>query len=445
VELVTHREDHPRELRHRRFRLRVLAGPDAGASATAPGRELSVGTAPANHLVLTDAMVSRHHLVVRCTERGYWASDVGSTNGTVIGDHVVTGALLRHGSQVTIGATVLAFEILDEEVSEPLSLDERWCSILGESPAMRRLFAVLPRIAASDATVLLEGETGTGKSIIARAIHDASARSGGPFITVDCSSIPPTLIEAVLFGHERGAFTGAHAMRVGAFEAAAGGTIFLDEIGELPLDMQPKLLRALETRTVQRLGNLAMVPLDLRVIAATNRDLREMVNRGAYRADLYYRLKVVTLEIPPLRERREDIPKLVAHFYQQLTGAADPPADLLCILAAMDWPGNVRELRNAVERAVVLGDIVPARRDADVSTPAFDPSIPFREAKRRANRRWERWYVTTLLNHTNGNLSEAARVARTDRTYLRKLLRRSTSELGGLADDDLAVDELVGG
>jgi DNA-binding NtrC family response regulator len=427
LELVTHRADHVRELRHRRFRMRVIAGPDVGVTADATGRELAVGTAPGNHLVLTDTLVSRHHVVVRCTDRGYRASDAGATTGTVVGDHVVTGALLRHGSQVMIGATTLLFEILEEEVIEPLSPDERWRGVLGESPAMRRLFAVLPRIAASDATVLLEGEPGTGKSFIAQAIHDASGR--GPFITVDCSTIPPAQIESVLFG----------ATRIGAFETAAGGTIFLDEIGELPHDMQWKLLRALETRTVQRIGT----PLDVRVIAATDRDLREMVNRGTFRADLHARLQ--GLAIPPLRERREDIPTLVAHFYHQLTGASDPPAELLCVLSSMDWPGNVRELENAVERAVVLGDIVPPRRDSKEgkATDPFDPSIPFREAKRRANRRWERWYVTALLGYTNGNLSQAARVAQTDRTYLRKLLRRSTeSELGSCTDDDLGVDEV---
>jgi DNA-binding NtrC family response regulator len=441
------------ELRHRSFQLRVVSGPNEGAVATAVGRELSVGTAPGNHLVLTDPLVSRHHLVVQWGNRGYWARDVGSTNGTKIGDHIIQAAALHDGSQLVIGNTRLVFELLEQEISEPLSKEQRWGSVLGESPAMRRLFALLPRIAQSDATLLIEGETGTGKSVLARALHDASPRAGQPFVVVDCSAIPPTLIESVLFGHEKGSFTGAHTSRPGAFESATGGTVFLDEIGELPIELQPKLLRVLETRQVQRIGRVDYIPLDVRVIAATNRDLREMVNRGACRADLYYRLKVVTIEMPPLRERRSDIPNLVAHFWAQLTNGGEPPAEVLSAFSKLDWMGNVRELRNAVERAVVLGETAhyeavfdpalggpagsgtfrpPAARGSAPSLAVppqlegltFDPNVPFREAKNQAIARWERWYIRELLAYTNGNLSQAARIVQSDRSYLRKLVRR---------------------
>ena len=455
---TTHLSTQATELRHRSFQLRVVSGPNEGAVAASVGRELSVGTAPGNHLVLTDPLVSRHHLVVRWGNRGYWARDIGSTNGTKIGDHVIQAAALHDGSQLAVGNTRLVFELLEQEISEPLSKEQHWGAVLGESPAMRRLFALLPRIAQSDATLLIEGETGTGKSVLAQAIHDASPRASSPFVVVDCSAIPPTLIESVLFGHDKRSFTGAHTARAGAFESAAGGTVFLDEIGELPLELQPKLLRVLESRQVQRIGRVDSIPLDVRVIAATNRDLREMVNRGTCRADLYYRLKVVTIEMPPLRERRTDIPGLVAHFWAQLSNGGEPPAEVLSAFSKLDWMGNVRELKNAVERAVVLGDTAPpeplfvdslAGRGATPphargSVPGlavpplegltFDPSVPFRDAKNQAIARWERWYIRELLAHTNGNLSQAARIVQSDRSYLRKLVRR-------YADDPVTGDD----
>jgi DNA-binding NtrC family response regulator len=289
---------------------------------------------------------------------------------------------------------------------------------------------VLPRLAESDSTILLEGETGTGKGLLAEAIHEASPRAAGPFIVLDCGAIPPTLIESELFGHEKGAFTGAAAARTGGFEAARGGTVFLDEIGELPLDMQPKLLRALEDRVVKRVGGNEPVRLDIRIIAATNRDLRTEINQGRFRSDLYYRLNTFRLRIPPLRERRDDIALLVAHFYRQLSpGGEPPPAELITELARHDWPGNVRELRAAVERAVLLGDPAVWRALCDDAPPLaederFAEGTSFRAAKERAVAAWEREYTRALITRYGGNLSRAARAVRMDRNHLRELLRR---------------------
>ena len=413
-------------LTYRRFRVTALDGDNPGASATSDSTELAIGSADGNQLVLRDPTISRHHCAIRVTARGFQLRDLGSTNGTWLAGHLVESAYLRPGSTFRVGTTTIRFDHLDDEIRETLSDDDRFGDVLGQSPAMRRIFALLPRIAAADSTVLLDGETGTGKGLLADAIHRQSARAGGPFVVVDCASIPPSLIESELFGHERGAFTGAIAARAGAFESAEGGTIFLDEIGELPLDLQAKLLRALEDRVVKRIGATRTVRLDVRVIAATNRDLREEVNRGGFRADLFYRLDVVRLRVPPLRERREDIPLLVTHFYRSFTGddGAVAPEALVAPLREHAWPGNVRELRSAVERAVLLADPALWLEPAAAGAPPDDDRLSFRESKERAIASWERDYVIALLARHGGNLSRAARAARMDRAHLRELLRR---------------------
>src|SRR5215470_8719393 len=417
------------ELRFPRYRLTVVEGPDRDLAVDGGAAELAIGTAAANAMILTDPAVSRHHVAITPAPRGHLVRDLGSTNGTAINGVAVERAYLAPGAVIAIGRSRLRFDVLGGEDRAALSSDTRWGRALGTSEAMRRLFAVLPRLAESDSTVLLEGETGTGKGLLAEAIHEASPRAHGPFIVLDCGAIPPTLIESELFGHERGAFTGASGMRIGGFEAARGGTVFLDEIGELPLDMQPKLLRAIEDRVVKRVGGNEPVRLDIRVIAATNRDLRSEINQGRFRSDLYYRLNTFRLRIPPLRERRDDIALLVAHFYRQLDPGEPPPASLLAELARHDWPGNVRELRAAVERAVLLGDPAVWRAlSSDAPTTAEDARFvdrtSFRAAKERAVAVWEREYVQTLIARHDGNLSRAARAVRMDRNHLRELLRR---------------------
>jgi transcriptional regulator with GAF, ATPase, and Fis domain len=422
-----------KELRFHRFVLRVVDGLDKGREyASSSAAEISVGTAESNALVLTDPTVSRYHFVLQVSPQGVILRDLDSTNGTQLGGFRVGTAYLTTGATIALGMTRLRYDELPEQLDEPLSADDYFGRILGKSVAMRRIFSVLPRIAAADTTVLLEGETGTGKSVLAEAIHGASARAAKPFVVVDCGSIPPALIESELFGHERGAFTGATRARAGAFESAAGGTVFLDELGELPLELQPKLLRALEERAVKRVGGSDLVRLDMRVIAASNRNLRQAVNRGTFRADLYFRLNIVRIEVPPLRERRDDIALLVASFYEQLAQppGSQPPPGLVEHLASQDWPGNVRELRNAVERAVLMQDAVLWQELTSESTSTtdtayrFDDALSFRAAKERATALWERWYIGELVQRSGGNLSRAARDAHMDRTHLRELVRK---------------------
>ena len=412
-----------RELRFARYRLVMLDGPDAPQSIDGGEAEVSIGTATGNTLVLTDPAVSRHHVAIAATQRGHLVRDLGSTNGTLINGVPIERAYLAPNALITVGDTRLRFEVLGDDEAASLSSDSKWGRALGASPAMRRLFALLPRIAASDATILLEGETGTGKSLIASAVHEHSPRAAGPFVVVDCGAIPPNLIESELFGHEKGAFTGATTSRIGAFEAAKGGTVFLDEIGELPLDMQPKLLRAIEDRVIKRIGRNDATPLEIRLIAATNRDLRLEINKGRFRSDLYYRLNTLRLRVPPLRERREDIPLLVAHYFEEM-GGGEPAAALLADFARHDWPGNVRELRSAVERAVLLGDPMVWQGISQEAPAAPADNESFRAAKERAVAQWERDYVRGLIAQHQGNISRAARAVRMDRNHLRELMVR---------------------
>ncbi len=427
------------------FSVQVHEGPECGHDVEADGAELSIGAAEGNQLMLTDPTVSRHHCVIVATPEGFLLRDLDSTNGTTLGGHRVREAFLTPGAVIGIGRTQLVFETETRQIRQPLSRSDRFGNAIGESALMRRLFALLERAAPSDQTVLLLGEAGTGKSLFAQTIHAQSTRRSGPFMVVDCAAIPAALIESELFGHERGAFAGALSTRTGQLEAARGGTVFLDEIGELPLDLQPKLLRVLERRVLRRMGSLEPVPIDVRIIAASSRDLRLEVNKGNFRADVFHRLNTVGVTVPPLRDRREDIPALVANFWEQLAGPnAEPPARLIGALARHDWPGNVRQLRTAVERAVMIDEVsAPDTVDTGVgsgsvttSAPrprpgtgnedsgAFDPAHSFRTAKEAIVVRWERGYLTELVKRCRGNVSRAARAARMDRNHLRDLLRR---------------------
>ena len=419
----------------------VVDGPDAGRSSWTSDERLTVGTAKGNDLVLADETVSRFHALVRWTADGFLVVDQRSTNGTYVGGARLGEATVAPGTLVTLGRTrVRLAHGLDKQVE--IHDEPRLGAILGGSIAMRRVMAWVQRAAASDASVLLSGASGTGKDVVARTIHQLGARGKAPFVTVDCGALAPALIASELFGHERGAFTGADRQHTGALEQAHGGTLFLDEIGELPRELQPSLLGALERRTFRRVGGKSDVSVDVRVIAASNRNLREDINGGAFRLDLYYRLAVLMLELPSLCERREDIPLLLAHFLQELghRGALDEllPDDVMRAVTNHDWPGNVRELKNFAEATLALGHLArPPSGPSSATIPAAvapDPraiyvdrlfDVPFKEARQKALLAFEERYLAHLLGKTNGNVSKAARDAGVDRSYLFSLLRRS--------------------
>ncbi|HJK94191.1 MAG TPA: sigma 54-dependent Fis family transcriptional regulator [Polyangiaceae bacterium LLY-WYZ-15_(1-7)] len=408
--------------------VQVLEGADAGQRASGDAR-LTVGTASDNDLVLQDPTVSRYHLELRRGPHGIEARDLGSTNGTLAGALRLTEAAVPAGTVLTLGKTALR---VDDGEAQELDLHDgtHLAGLRGRSPAMRHLMAKVKRASQSDVAVLLVGESGTGKERIAEALHQIGPRRRGPFVTVDCGALAPTLVASELFGHEAGAFTGAKARHPGAFERADGGTLFLDEIGELPESLQATLLGALERRRFRRLGGREEIAVDVRVVSATHRDVRADVNTGRFRLDLFYRLAVVTLEVPPLRARPDDIELLAEHFLQEL--GWQRPQDVLTppVLEALrrhHWPGNVRELRNFVEATVAMGE--PPELHGAVEGAGADPFAavlerPWKDARAAIVGELERRYFGRLIERTEGNVSEAARVAEMDRGHLTDLLRR---------------------
>jgi len=410
-----------------RVRVTVISGRDAGKTFEPDGAAtFSIGVSGDNAITLEDPTVSRYHLEIERTDAGFKVSDLGSLNGTQLGVAQIERATVPPGTRIQLGQTTIELD----DSTEASSTDASTVAIpglVGGSPVMQALRSQIARLGPSNASVLIQGETGTGKEVFARAIHALGPRRDKPFQVVDCGSLPTTLIASELFGHERGAFTGADARRLGAFELAHGGTLVLDEIGELPMAVQPALLGVLERRRFRRVGGDTDIATDIRVLAATNRDLRAEVNRGQFRADLYFRLAVVRLVLPPLRERREDIPALVAHFLREVAGD-DRRSPInrasLDALMAHPWGGNLRELRNVVEAAVTMGQV--ALEDAPVAAPGETSAlIPYKEARVQALAGFEKAYVTAVLAACNGNVSEAARRAQMDRSYLFDLMKRA--------------------
>jgi DNA-binding NtrC family response regulator len=418
-----------------RFRLRVLSGPDAKREAVSQGGQAVVGTADGATLRLTDPTVSRFHFEVRASSEGLVVRDLGSTNGTSLEGVKLREVVVSRDIELSLGRTRVRLIVERQRDAHEGPSDSAFGPLLGHSAAMRLVFDTLQRAAPTTAPVLLTGESGTGKELAARAVHAHSPRHAGPYEVVDCGGLPATLIESELFGHERGAFTGAVGERMGAFERAEGGTLFLDELGELPLELQPKLLRVLGEGEIRRLGGQQTRRVDVRVVAATNRDLRQQVNAGQFRPDLYYRLAVISVRMPALRDRLEDlslrVPALLAGIAEQrglaLHIEADP--ELLATLARHSWPGNVRELRNYLEQLLILR--VPPT--LPIPTPPADGAdqsdlalrkLPLRQAKAELLDRFEREYVAALLDQTSGNVAEAARRAGIDRVTLFRTIRR---------------------
>ena len=405
---------------------------------------MTVGAGPENDLVLTDDTVSRHHLEIHPIADGARVVDLGSTNGTFVGGARVTEVTLSPGSRLKAGSTELLLRPAEEEFEVAPSTEDHFGSVLGKSLAIRKVFGILEKVADSSATVLLTGETGTGKGAFARAIHDKSSRRRKPFVVVDCGAIPAPLMESELFGHEKGAFTGAIAARRGAFEQADDSTVFLDEVGELPLELQPKLLRVLESGEIRRVGGEGVRKINVRIVAATNRDLNTEVAEGRFREDLYYRLAVIRVRIPPLRERSEDIPLLIRSFMEVHGGDTDSlEQSTIAALQTYGWPGNVRELRNLVERSVLLtGGQIRAPQPDNAGRPAARQPIggdvrgalealttftaPFKEAKDRLLEHFEREYIRSLVERAGdgASISELARLSGLDRKHVRTLLDR---------------------
>ncbi|HMR07961.1 MAG TPA: sigma 54-interacting transcriptional regulator, partial [Polyangiaceae bacterium] len=401
---------------------------------------------PAAALRLTDPSVSRRHVALELRAGRLIVVDLDSTNGTYLGGVGIGEVSFTERAELRLGASTISVEPVTPSVSSPpLPNKIAFGAMLGVSPAMRRLYPLCERLARTDLPVIIEGETGTGKEVLANALHQLGPRARQPFVVFDCTAVPANLVEALLFGHERGAFTGAAETRQGVFERAQGGTLLIDEIGDLDLSLQPKLLGVLERSAVQRVGSAKMYAVDVRVIAATRRDLDREVQAGRFRDDLYHRLAVARVELPPLRRRREDIAVLARHFLR-----THEAADSVLSQSQMnrwmdhDWPGNVRELRNAVAREVALGDLgaegllpfnaglsegsgltVDSDGGVDWVEGIIQSDLPLAQARRRLTEEFERRYVERLLEQHGGNVKDAAAAAGVAKRYFQLVKSRA--------------------
>ncbi len=423
---------HGYATRFERHPLRVSWSDSRGTQSRTITQRAVIGSAANADIVIADPAVSKLHADVDPRDDGVWIRDLGSRNGTFVQGILVREGCVPEGGIVRIGSTSVSMTREPHTTDVELWPDDHFGDMVGGSAVMRELFATLARVAPTDSSVLVQGETGTGKELVARAIHEKSLRSAHPFVVVDCAALPETLLESELFGHTRGAFTGAVAAREGVIESAAGGTVFLDEIGEVPLAVQPKLLRVLEARTVRRVGESQHRPVDARFIAATHRNLRQMVNAGAFREDLYFRLSVLPVVVPPLRERLEDIPLLLRAI---LSGndVEWPAATFVAELMHRPWLGNVRELRSFVDRAVVFGakkalSMSPAHDD-ETPKNAGDPALvsidrPLKDAREAWMDHFERAYLEKLLERHQRNVPAAAQAAGVHRTYIYRLIMK---------------------
>jgi DNA-binding NtrC family response regulator len=430
----------------RRLRLVVQTGPAAGREFATDKERIRIGNArvppgkdgTGNDVALDDKKVSRLHCEISWTDKGWLLTDLDSTNGTWLDGKRVERAYLSPGSTLVVGDSSILFAPIDEEIVVDPDKDGSFGEMVGRSLKMRQIFGLLKKIAPMDVSVLITGETGTGKELVALGLHEYSARKKAPFVVLDCGSIPENLIESELFGHEKGSFTGATGAREGAFERAQGGTIFLDEIGELRLDMQPRLLRVLENREVRRVGGQDVIDIDVRVVAATNRDLAKEVQEGNFREDLFFRLNVINVQLPPLRARREDIPHLVLHALGspevvQAHGQKLVTPAAMGVLQNYAWPGNVRELMNVVSHITTFSEgpdvdvhhLPPRLTNTGQKQPLpFNEHLGFHEAKEQLLESFEREYLTALLKRCEGNISRAARESGLHRKSIERLVKK---------------------
>ena len=412
------------------FTVTVTQGPDTGKALRIDqaAQRVLVGTSAACVLKLTDAQVSRRHLALELTRDGLKLVDLGSTNGTRVDRVRVRECVLEGEELISLGGTMLRVEAVAASGAAPAATG--FGQVVGQSEAMRRLYPLMKRLAQTEVPVVIEGETGTGKEALAEALHEAGPRAKGPFEVFDCTAVPPSLIESELFGHERGAFTGAAAQRKGVFELAQGGTLLIDEIGDLDLALQPKLLRALESREVRRVGVDKWLPADVRVIAATRRNLDLEVQAGRFRDDLFHRLAVARIELPPLRDREGDVELLARQFWRELGGDVRQLDDaLLSRWGAASWPGNVRELRNAVARMLTLGEEARGQQARPKPGPEgpLDSALtmPFTKGRDWLLAEFERRYVERLLEQHGGDVAKAAAASGIGRRYFQKLRART--------------------
>ncbi|MBK8171832.1 MAG: sigma 54-interacting transcriptional regulator [Sandaracinaceae bacterium] len=484
---VTYIDGRPSSITLRRIQLVVMNSKGEPTQHVFDKDTVTIGAVEDNDLVLEDDTVSRNHCRIWLEGDHYMITDLQSTNGTFVNRVRIREAFLKPDVTVTLGKTDIQFAPVDERVNIMPSDKQRFGEIIGRNAALREIYTILEKISPTDATVIIDGETGTGKEVVARTVHQQSRRREGPFVVFDCGAVPENLIESELFGHEKGAFTGALATRQGIFEMANGGTVFLDELGELALDLQPRLLRVLEQREVKRVGGSKSTKVDVRVIAATNRDLQKEVKAGRFREDLFYRLNIVRVSLPPLRERKEDIPLLIKHFLKNGNfnrtregerKVSQISREALDKIIAYEWPGNVRELHNVVERAVSFADtdtlevrdlpehvahqraaappIAPrmpegqvgrasAASDANLVAPSgvAPNDATFKDAKEKWVASFERDYIAQLLKKNNQNISHAAREADIDRKYFRKLMKKYGlhDPIAADPDDDAGDDE----
>lgn len=433
--------EQPTTLILSKCKLVVLEGDDTGKELTVDRGTVTIGNHKDSDLALQDETVSRNHAEIKKTKEGYLLKDLGSTNGTFADSLRVREIFLQPGAVIRFGKTKVKFIPQDEKIEIYPSKRESFGDIVGKSLELRKTYGIMEKVAPTNVTVIISGDTGTGKELVAKAIHASSKRVNRPFVVFDCSAVQENLIESELFGHEKGSFTGATSTRQGAFEMANGGTIFLDELGELSMDMQPKLLRALEQGEIKRVGADVPRKVDVRVLAATNRNLKKQVKEGLFREDLYFRISVVQLHLPPLRKRLDDLPMLIDHFIdlnnksgergrkiQGLTSAA------MQVMRDYRWPGNVRELKNVIDRTASLcekdiidvNDLPEYLRDASVVTtsPRIRGDKPFKEAKEEWLESFEKDYLIDLLKRNNLNISKAAKQAGIDRKSVQRLLKK---------------------